>query len=39
MAQNIPIYSDILQKEEIADSLNITSDIFISDLPIQIVST
>jgi len=39
MEQNKPNYYEILNKEEIADSLNITIDELIDELPIQIVST
>lgn len=39
MNQNLPQFSDVLQKEEIAKSLNIDLTDIRSDLPIQIVST
>jgi len=39
MEQNIPAYYEIINKMEIADSLNITTDAMLEDLPIQIVST
>lgn len=39
MDQNTPIFYDIISKEEIADSLNISEAAFPEDLPVQIVST
>jgi PhzF family phenazine biosynthesis protein len=39
MNQNAPEYFNIIDKNEVADSLNITQDDFVSHLPIQIVST
>lgn len=39
MDQNTPEYYNIIDKDEVADSLNITQNDFISHLPIQIVST
>jgi len=39
MDQNIPEFFEIIDKTEIADSLNIPPEIISSDLPIQIVST
>lgn len=39
MEQNVPIYNDIISKKEIAESLNITGDEMIDELPVQIVST
>lgn len=39
MNQNTPSYYQTICKQEIADSLNITTDEMIEDLPIQIVST
>ena len=39
MDQNAPSYYEIIDKEEIADSLNITIDEMLGDLPVQIVST
>jgi len=39
MNQNTPSYYQIICKQEIADSLNITTAEMIEDLPIQIVST
>ena len=39
MNQNTPQYFNIIDKNEIADSLNITQNDFISHLPVQIVST
>lgn len=39
MSQNIPDYYNIIDKYEVADSLNITQDDVVSHLPIQIVST
>ena len=39
MNQNLPIFSEVIDKNEIADSLNIPIEIVSSDLPIQIVST
>ncbi|MDM5207663.1 PhzF family phenazine biosynthesis protein [Cytobacillus kochii] len=39
MNQNAPSYYEIIDKEEIADSLNITIDEMLGDLPVQIVST
>lgn len=39
MNQNIPIYHEIIEKQEIADSLNITVDEMLENLPVQIVST
>lgn len=39
MTQTSPIFSDILNKEEIADSLNISSNSISNELPIEIVST
>lgn len=39
MNQNLPQYFDIIDKEIIAESLNIPPDIICDDLPIQIVST
>lgn len=39
MNQNIPSYHEIIEKQEIADSLNITVDEMLENLPVQIVST
>jgi PhzF family phenazine biosynthesis protein len=39
MNQNTPSYYEIISKEEIADSLNITTAEMLEDLPVQIVST
>jgi PhzF family phenazine biosynthesis protein len=39
MNQNTPEYLNIIDKNEVAESLNITQNDFISHLPIQIVST
>jgi len=39
MSQNTPEYLNIIDKNEVADSLNINQNDFISHLPIQIVST
>lgn len=39
MDQNTPCYYEIISKEEIADSLNITPAEILDDLPVQIVST
>jgi PhzF family phenazine biosynthesis protein len=39
MDQNLPVYSEIVDKNEIAASLNITPDQIIDDLPVQVVST
>lgn len=39
MNQNTPIFYQTICKQEIADSLNITTDEMIEELPIQIVST
>ncbi len=39
MAQNLPVFSEIIGKEEIATSLHITSGEMPDDLPVQIVST
>jgi PhzF family phenazine biosynthesis protein len=39
MDQNTPSYYEIISKEEIADSLNITTDEMLEELPVQIVST
>ncbi|WML34299.1 PhzF family phenazine biosynthesis protein [Clostridium sp. OS1-26] len=39
MDQNTPSYYEIISKEEITDSLNITIDEMLEDLPVQIVST
>ena len=39
MTQTSPIFSDILNKEEIAYSLSISSDSISSQLPIEVVST
>jgi PhzF family phenazine biosynthesis protein len=39
MNQSLPIFYETISKEEIADSLNITTADIIEDLPIQIVST
>jgi PhzF family phenazine biosynthesis protein len=39
MDQNTPSYFEIIDKKEIADSLNITTKEMIDDLPVQIVST
>lgn len=39
MNQNTPSYYQIISKEEIADSLNITINEIVDELPIQIVST
>lgn len=39
MNQNAPSYHQIISKEEIADSLNITINEMIEELPVQIVST
>lgn len=39
MNQTVPVYSVIIEKEELADSLNIDSSQMLEDLPAQIVST
>lgn len=39
MNQNLPRYYTVLDKEMVAQTLNITIDSFIDELPIQIVST
>lgn len=39
MNQNIPSYHEIIEKQEIADSLNITVGEMLENLPVQIVST
>lgn len=39
MDQNTPSYYEIIDKKEIADSLNITTDEMLDELPVQIVST
>lgn len=39
MEQNTPSYYEIIDKKEIADSLNITTDEMLDELPVQIVST
>ncbi len=39
MDQNTPSYYEIIDKKEIADSLNITTDEMLDKLPVQIVST
>lgn len=39
MNQNAPIYYQTICKQEIADSLNISADEMMEDLPVQIVST
>lgn len=39
MVQNTPSYYEIIDKNEIADSLNITTDEMLAELPVQIVST
>jgi len=39
MVQNTPSYYEILDKKEIADSLNITTDDILEELPVQIAST
>lgn len=39
MNQTTPTFSETIRKAEIADSLNITEDAFIGDLPVRIVST
>jgi PhzF family phenazine biosynthesis protein len=39
MDQNTPSYYEIISKEEIAESLNITTAEMLEDLPVQIVST
>lgn len=39
MVQNTPSYYEIIDKNEIADSLNITTDEMLEELPVQIVST
>lgn len=39
MSQNTPSYYQTISKQEIADSLNITTNEMIEELPIQIVST
>lgn len=39
MNQPIPIFSDVILKDEIAETLNIARDLIREDVPIQIVST
>lgn len=39
MTQNKPQFFDVINKKEIADSLNISEEIICDDLPVQIVST
>lgn len=39
MNQNKPIYGEVLDRELIAETLNISTESFIENLPIQIVST
>lgn len=39
MSQSIPEFYEIIDKNEIADSLNISESLIVSHLPIQIVST
>lgn len=39
MEQAIPLFGEVIEKEEVADSLHIGTDQIAADLPIQIVST
>ena len=39
MNQPVPVFSEIIEKDEIADSLNIDTSQMLGDLPVQIVST
>ncbi|MBE6823419.1 MAG: PhzF family phenazine biosynthesis protein [Ruminococcaceae bacterium] len=39
MDQSIPIFSELLTKEEVADSLNLCASEILPDLPVQVVST
>lgn len=39
MNQPVPVYSEIIDKEELADSLNINAAQILKDLPVQVVST
>lgn len=39
MNQPVPVFSEIIDKDELADSLNIKASQMIEDLPVQVVST